>query len=136
MRNSALCAIKNALYNCKLQEKDMVMNEFGWSRLTRYLKSAVHFVSGLNRNRYLTSPNVGTQEQAISMIRNLAFPLLDLEYLRRNLGDLPLLEVVEEGLYSESPDCIIQVRSLTLRKHFPNSSLDARCTCEFSERAI
>lgn len=49
------------------------------------------------------------REQAISMIRNLAFPMSDLGYLRNNLGDAMLLDTVEEGLYFESPDVKIQV---------------------------
>jgi len=92
MRVSALCAIKNALFNSKLQEKTSVMDVFGWSRLVEYLKSS----------------NLDTREQAICMIRNLAFPKPDLEYLRRNLGDLPLLEAVEQGVHSESSEVAIQ----------------------------
>lgn len=43
MRASALCAIKNALFNSKQDEKSLVMHEFGWIRLKGCVKITGRF---------------------------------------------------------------------------------------------
>jgi hypothetical protein len=91
----------------------------------------------LRANSYLTSSNLDTREQAICMIRNLAFPKPDLEYLRRNLGDLPLFEAVEQGMSSESSEVVIQVSSVPSRlAGIPEISAVSWCFRQSGARSV
>ncbi|KAH7889193.1 ARM repeat-containing protein [Phlebopus sp. FC_14] len=90
MRTNVLWVIKNLLCKSTLPTKTMVMTLFGWSQLAE-------FVSLL-----LNDPNPNIQEQAFSILRNLAEDEVGITLVFESIGEETLASCISAGLDSSN----------------------------------